>query len=1041
MEMKFNGEFKVAIPQDEAFALLSDPQKFAPLLPTFHSMTMRDEKTANLKVKVGIGRIHGVASTELTLEEAEAPVRVAYVGRGKVMGGAYNMIASFDLEDAGDDTLVKWSGETQIVGKVLSLAGGSMRGYAESEIKRLIGSLQLALSPEAEVAAIMAARAAEPQGLWQKLLALLGMWSPPPAPVIQSQPEPEKKAPVRLLAKPPERKILKPDEAPDKLSPIPAADSIEMDRNGHKTWVGSHLRRKEDSRLVRGTGYFVDDYQSSDMYHLALVRSPYAHAKILSIDVSAAEALPGVITTLTGAEIGSAMEPYMQIGPEPGASINDYPMAIDKAIYQGEPVVAIVAESPRIAADAVELVEVDYDVQEAVLSVEAAAEDKSILHTSSGTNMTWEGVYEFGDLDSAFADAAHIIKIDRLHFHRFSSTPLETNGCVATWDKRGEIDFFTTNTFPTIGMQMMAPALGVSIDNIRCRTHDIGGSFGNKITSYPSMTIAALASRKVGGRQVKWIESRSENLLAGGHGGERTFLDTEVALDADGVITAIRSRHLDDCGAFPRYEPLGCVIWSQVLPATLKVRNLRIEFKQYTTNKCPAAPNRGYSRLQHLWFMERVLDICGHQLGIPTDEMRSRNYISEFPYTTPNGCVYDSGDYHKMLATAKDLVGWDDWKEKQRQAQSEGRWLGIGIGTTLDSGTNNFGQAQIVNPDAPFSGNSEVCNLKVDIDGTVVASLGTVPSGQGHETATAQVVADELGLGPDLIHVRAGTDTARNSHTGHSGTYASQFAVTGLSAVHGAAVKLRKELLKLGAYALQATEDELEFGIGDMGAQLSVPGTEKVIPFMYLANIINTNNAGLPDDLDEVTLNVRHVFRPKFELPDLEKKYGNLALTYAAQLHIAVVEIDKSSYKPRILEYVIVDDCGKQINPKIVEGQVHGATAHGLGAALMENYLYDASGSLMTSSFSDYTPITSMNMPDLKCASQESPSPFSYNGAKGCGEGGGAPLHTISAAVQDALSGEGVIVGDSFNSATEIFELLQGNGTRSNVEHESRAQT
>ena len=372
---------------------------------------------------MGLGKIHSVASTELTLEEAEAPVRAAYVGRGKVIGGAYNMIAGFDLEDAGNDTLIKWRGETQMFGKVLSLAGGSMRGYAESEINRLIGSLQLALSPEADAAAIIAARAAQqPQGLWQKLLALLGLWSPPPVPVIQSVQQ--QKVPVRLLAKPPERKVLKPDEAPAMLAPAGAGDSIEMDRNGNKTWVGSHLRRKEDSRLVRGTGYFVDDYQSSDMLHLAVVRSPYAHAKILSIDVTEAEALPGVITTLTGAEIASVMEPYMQIGPEPGANIQDYPMAIDKTIYQGEPVVAIVAETPRIAADAAELVDVDYEVIESVTNVEAAAQDKSILHPSSGTNMTWQGVYEYGDLDAAFAEAAHVIKIDRLQVHRWAITPL-----------------------------------------------------------------------------------------------------------------------------------------------------------------------------------------------------------------------------------------------------------------------------------------------------------------------------------------------------------------------------------------------------------------------------------------------------------------------------------------------------------------------------------------------------------------------------------------------------------------------------------------
>lgn len=280
--------------------------------------------------------------------------------------------------------------------------------------------------------------------------------------------------------------------------------------------------------------------------------------------------------------------------------------------------------------------------------------------------------------------------------------------------------------------------------------------------------LCALASRKANGAPVKWTETRSEHMTSSAHGNERTFRDTRVALDKDGVILAVDSRHIDDCGAYPRYEPLGCVIWSQVTPATYRLTNLRIDFTQAVTNKCPVGPNRGYSRMQHLWFLERVLDICAHQLNIPADEMRLRNYIrpEEFPYTTPNGCVYDSGNYPGMLNAAKALIGWDRWQGERAKSHSEGRWLGIGIGTTLDSGTNNFGQSQIVNPQAPFSGNSQAASAKLDIYGEVIIAVGSVPQGQGHETTVSQVVADILNLSPDLVNVRVGFDTERNVHTG-----------------------------------------------------------------------------------------------------------------------------------------------------------------------------------------------------------------------------------------------------------------------------------
>lgn len=808
-------------------------------------------------------------------------------------------------------------------------------------------------------------------------------------------------------------------------------------------WVGQPVKRREESRLVQGQGTYVDDNKIEGMLYLSLVRSPYAHARIERVDISAAERAPGVVCTLTGAEVASLVKPFPEIGPGVGQKIIDLPMGVEKVRFQGEPVAAVVATSRMAAVDAAELVEVEYQSLMPVMDAETAIRDESVLHEAAGTNRNFHDLFEYGDVDKAFTRAAHVVHIDRLHFHRFTSAPLENNAVIAQWNPRQDrIDFWTNNSFPAFAVQFLSPALGVRIDQMRMQSLDIGGGFGIKITNYPYMAICALASRKCGGRPVKWTETRTEHLLASAHGNERTFLDTRVALDEKGVITAIESRHIDDCGAYPRYEPLGCIIWAQVLPGAYRIRNMRIDFSQACTNKCPVGPNRGYSRMQHLWFLERVIDICSHSLKIPADTMRLRNYIrpDEFPYTTPNGCVYDSGNYPRMLEIAKKLIGWDDWKSKQKKAREEGRLLGIGIGTTLDSGTNNFGQAQIINSYAPYSGQSKAANVKLDIYGEVVVSLGSVPQGQGHETTASQVVADVLGISPEMVNVRPGFDSEANVYTGHTGTYASQFAVSGLSAIHGAAEKLRAELSRLAAFALKAKEKDLEFGSGAQGPEVRVKKTRKSINFWGLANLINVNNAGLPESLSDITLNCRYVYKAPFKIPDLKRKYGNLTLTYAAQLHMAVIELDRETFQPKILAYAAVDDCGKTINPMIVEGQVHGATAHGVGAALMENCAYAKDGDMLASTFSDYTPITAMNMPDILYGHLETPSPFSYNGAKGMGEGGAAPVHTVCAALQDALSLSGALIDDSHNSGDSLFHSVerarQGQGMqRIRIEH------
>lgn len=791
--------------------------------------------------------------------------------------------------------------------------------------------------------------------------------------------------------------------------------------------------RKEDARLVRGLGRFVDD-EGARALHCKLVRSPYAHARILSVDTSAAEALEGVVCTLTGAEVRELSTRFPQMAPEPTSRIHDYCMATERARFQGEPVAAVVATDPAIAADAVELVRVEYEPLPPVIdAIEALKEDAPLLHEESGTNQSWGSVFDWGDVDGAFAAAERIVEIDRLKFHRFSSTPLEGFAGLVTWEPTGRVDMLCNLIQPGVAMKFIAPALRVSPEQLRIRTQDIGGGFGIKQNLYPYLIIAALCSRKAGFKPVKWIEERREHLQGSAHGNERTFTDIRVALKANGEVTAVDARHFDDCGAYPRYEPLGAVIWSQVAPASYRLQNLRIDFRQAMTNKCPVGPNRGFSRMQNVWFLERIIDICAHEMDIAPDEMRKRNYVPEMPWTTPNGCVYDSGDYSTMLDMAKDLIGWDEWIAKRDAWRAEGRIIGIGIGTSLDSGTNNFGQSRIVNPNSPLSGNSEVANVRLGVDGTVTVAVGSVPQGQGHETVASQVVGNELGISSDLVFVARGFDSDRMTHNNHSGTYASQFAVTSLGAIHGAVEKLKAEILRVASYLLDRPQDELRIGMYEGVA--GVAGADgQAIALARVSALVNAQSAELPECLADVTLNCRHVYRAPFSVPDIERKYGNLTLTYAAQVHVAVIEIDPLTSSIHIHDYSVVDDCGKVINHQIVKGQVIGAAGHGFGAALMEILKYDEAGNLLTTTFSDYCPLTILNMPNLHYGNLESPSPFTYNGAKGMGEGGGGPIFALSSALQDALADRGLRLDQSHYSPSDLHELLSGTAVRSGAQ-------
>jgi CO/xanthine dehydrogenase Mo-binding subunit len=793
-------------------------------------------------------------------------------------------------------------------------------------------------------------------------------------------------------------------------------------------WVGRELPRTEDARLLKGQGQFVDDVWMHRQGFAHFVRSPHAHARIVSINTSKAEAMEGVYATLTGAEVAEQTDPFFQIAPEPGGRLQEYCLAVGKVRYQGDAVALVLAETRELARDAAEAVEVDYELLDVVVDAFEAADPRApVLHDEVGHNLAWHGVYDFGDIEGALENADHVVKIDRLHFHRFSSTPLETYGAAVNWDPGMDaIEVHSNNQMPMFASMMMTPSLRIRSDQLTFRSQDIGGGFGIKIPSYPQIMALALLSRKAG-RPAKWSETRSEHLLSSGHGNERTFLDVEVPVMRDGTILGFRMRAYDDAGAYLHYEPLGAAIWSQVLTGCYRFKHVHVDYTQTFTNKCPTCPNRGYSRLQHLWFIERVVDTVARRLGFDPVQLRKQNYVQpeDYPYETPNGCIYDSGDLPGGLEQALELIDYAGARRLQEERRAEGspKRIGIGIGSTLDSGTNNFGQARIVNPDLPFSGNGEVAIARLDLYGELSVSLGTTPQGQSHETTTAQVVADILGVGPGDIRVSAGFNKEQGTYVGFSGTYASQFAVTGIGAAFGAAHKLRGEIVRLAAFALQADESEVDLA----GGFAKVRGDEeRAIPFIGIANLVYSNVAELPPELaDAVTLNCRFTYRPPFAPPDPETKTGNLTLTYASQIHACVIEVDEETGQVEILDYAAVDDCGRRINPQVVEGQVHGATGHGIGAALYESLDYDADGQLQQATFMDYHVATSLDVPPLKTGYTESPSPFSDTGAKGMGEGGGAPLATLCCAVQDAV-GDGALVSDTHNPPERVHGLLHG---------------
>ncbi len=765
------------------------------------------------------------------------------------------------------------------------------------------------------------------------------------------------------------------------------------------SWIGVPLPRREDDRLVRGQGRFVDDIHLPGMVHLHVLRSPHANARISRIATAEALKLSGVLAVLTYDDLGVAAQPLPLQIPlgQIRHRITQPPLAAGHVAYVGQPVAAVVATDRYVAEDAAELIEVTYEPRTAATDLRRALEPGSPLaHPELGDNLAGTWQQSVGDPEGALGGAEHRLELE-FCIARGTGHPMETRGCVARWEPDTGLTFWGSHQTPHRTKRELMTMLGLPGHLVRVMTPDVGGGFGIKGPFYPEDALVAVASMQVG-RPVKWIEDRREHAMAAIQDREQIHR-VQVGFRADGTLVSLIDRYVYDTGAYIPYGLLVGVVAGGTLPGPYKIPNLHLEFRAALTNKASVAAYRGAGRPQGVFVMERTMDRIADYLGLDPALVRERNLIQpgEFPYRTGLTSQdnlpqeYDSANHPEALRLCKEMVGHAEFRERQAEARREGRYLGLGIAMYVEGcGVG------------PFEGAS----VSVDTVGRVTVSSGVAAQGQGHETMFSQLVAHELGLAPDQVYVRAG-DTAAITHG--VGTYASRVAVTAGNAAAIAARRVRELALKLAAEALEADPADLVC----QGGRVYVRGAEsRQVGLGELARVATPARGSLPVP-GQPGLAATEYFEPG-------------PATSATGVHGVIVAVDPQSCLPRIEKYVVVHDCGTVINPLIVDGQVHGGVAQGIGGSLYEKIIYDENGQLLTGTLMDYLLPTACEVPHVEVAHMETPSPFNPLGVKGAGEGGTLPAYAaIARAVEDALAPFGVKIDAMPVLPADLHRMIQ----------------
>jgi carbon-monoxide dehydrogenase large subunit len=785
-------------------------------------------------------------------------------------------------------------------------------------------------------------------------------------------------------------------------------------------WFGQPIKRNEDSRFLTGRGTYVDDVHLPGALHAAVLRSPIAHGRISRIDTTAARALDGVAAVWTWEDLGELWRPSPMVVPHDALTHpkTQYPLARDVVNYAGEAVAFVVAADRYIAEDACDLIEVEYEPLPAVADLQTAAIGEILVHEDVPGNVAATLVQQVGDPDAAFAQADHVVSA-RLYLERSAGQPMETRAIAAQWDPVEHVlTMWDTTQAPLSIRNGLAVLLGLPENAVRVVAPDVGGGFGTKIMMfYPEEVLVPLAALRLE-RPVRWAEDRREHLIASNH--ERGQLhEAEIALRADGTILGIRDRFLHDTGAYTPYGIVVSIVTATQLPGPYRIPNYYSEAKTVYTNKVPVTPYRGAGRPHGCYVMERLLDLAARELGMDRAEIRLKNMITpdEFPWdvglTFQDGAPtrYDSGNYPAGLHLALERIGQQGFPEMQRTLREQGRYVGLGMASYVE-GTGI----------GPYEG------AHIRVDGTaqkviVATCVGT--QGQGHQTSFAQIVADELGVRPDQVAITTGDSRSMNWG---SGTYASRSAVVTGNAVGAASRAVRQKAAALAAELFEANPEDIEFA----DERVFVKGSPEFgLPLWDIAVVANPIRYAYGTQAAQAIALLKQRTGPPLPEgtdPGLEarKYFSPEQATYASGNHAAIVEVDPETGIVTILKYVAVHDCGRVINPMIVEGQVHGGVAQGIGGSFYERLVYDGDGQPLSTTFMDFLIPTAMEVPEIEVDHLETPSPLNPLGIKGAGEAGVIPVPALMAqALEDALSPWNITITEMPLNPGQIRALIR----------------
>jgi carbon-monoxide dehydrogenase large subunit len=779
--------------------------------------------------------------------------------------------------------------------------------------------------------------------------------------------------------------------------------------------VGASVARVEDERFLRGRGRFTSDLELPGTLHVAFVRSIHAHARIVRIDSSRALASPGVRRVFTGEDLvgvlGTIGLPFRkEVYPADVFKQCKWPcLAQGKVRYDGEPVAAVIADSRYLAEDGAELVEVEYEPLPPVVDPERALDaDAPLLHEEFGDNVVMRVSGDEGDVEAAFRRAAVTVS-ERFTTNRHSAMPMEGRVVLGSADSEGNITLWTSTQMPHLVRSRVAELMGHPESKLRVIAPDVGGGFGLKCHVFAEEVLIAHFTRELR-VPVLWTEDRREHLLGSFHAKDE-IVDCEMAFAEDGTLLGMRAKILGDLGAYsadPWPSPFEVLQLAAALPGPYHLRDYQYEVTAVCTNKTTLTVYRGVGLPAAVLIQEQLMDQAARKLGMDPVEIRRKNMIrpDEFPYTSVTGLPYDSGSSTDALDKALEMISYDGFRQKQRQARKDGRYLGIGICTYIEMTT--FGTRYWAPLGIEHSA-YESATVRMDPQGGVALAVGTLSHGQGHATTYAQMLADELGVALEDVRLIQG-DTESTPYGW--GTWGSRSAVAGGGAVMGAARKVREKMARIAAHLLEVSPEDLELADGHWRVA-GVPGRAVSVREVARAAVFSAWKL------------------PEGESPGLEAThyYDPPPVTFTNATHIATVEVDVETGAVEILRYVVAEDCGNMINPRIVEAQVVGGVAQGIGMALYEHLRYDDHGALLTASLMDYLVPSATEVPHCEVGHLETPSPFTELGVKGMGEGGtiGAP-GALANAVADALSPFGVTVTDLPLTPERVWSLAHAAG-------------